>query len=185
MADAFNYTDPNAAVIERCKKGERNAFRELYNLYCKAIYNVALRILNDSNEAEEVLQDAFLKAFDNIANYDNKFSFGIWLKRIVINRSLDVLRKRKVNFVPLDGTEAAEEESEEEIVFDVQLIRESMRQLPDGYRTILTLFLFENHSHKEIAELLGISEGTSKSQYSRARKRLGDLIKQKMISHER
>lgn len=186
MADAPKYTDPNSAIIERCRKGDKKAFQELYNLYCKAMFNISLRILNNKDEAEEVLQDAFLKAFENIGSYDSRFAFGSWLKRIVINRSLDILKKRKVNFVPIKEAEIPEEEEyEEELVFDVNVIRKCVQELPDGYRTILTLFLFEDHSHKEIAALLGISEGTSKSQYNRARKKLGESIKQNMITHER
>jgi RNA polymerase sigma factor (sigma-70 family) len=185
MGEAPIYKDPNSSIIERCQDGDKKAFRELYDLYNKAMFNVALRILNSSVEAEEVLQDSFLKVFDNIKNYDRRFSFGTWLKRIVINRSLDVLKKRKVNFVPIEEAEVWEEEDEEEIAFDVNVIIKCVQKLPDGYRTILTLFLFEDHSHKEIAGLLGISEGTSKSQYNRARKKLATSVKQNMISHER
>jgi len=185
MGDALKYTDPNSAIIERCRNGERRAFQELYNLYNKAMFNIALRILNDTGEAEEVLQDAFLKAFEKIKDYNSNFSFGAWLKRIVINRSLDVIRKRKVNFVSIEEADVREEEQEAETFFDAAVIKKCVGELPDGYRAILTLFLFEDHSHKEIAELLGISEGTSKSQYNRARKKLGELIKQNTVTHER
>jgi RNA polymerase sigma factor (sigma-70 family) len=187
MGDVPNYTDVNAALIERCKQGERKAFQEVYNLYAKAMYNISLRILNNSGEAEEVLQDAFLKVFENIHTYDKRFAFGAWLKRIVINRSLDVLKKRKVNFVSIDGMDHREEEEEEraEDLYDVESIKKCVLELPDGYRSVLTLFLFEEYSHKEIAELLGISEGTSKSQYNRAKKKLIETIKLKTITHER
>ncbi len=180
MAETPIYTDDNSAIIERCKKGERKAFYELYNLYNKAMFNISLRILNNTAEAEEVLQDSFLKAFEKIAGYDPKYSFGVWLKRIVINGSLDVLKKRKVVLVPLDEIQYAQEEetaSEDEIGYDVESIKKCVAQLPDGYRTILSLYVFEDHSHKEIAELLGISEGTSKSQYNRAKKKLIELLK--------
>lgn len=180
------YTDVNAAVIDRCKKGERKAFQELYNLYAKAMFNISLRILNNSAEAEEVLQDSFLKAFVKIDSYDPAHSFGAWLKRIVINGSLDVLKKRKPAFVPLETIEYVQEEDpEEEIAFDVEAIKKCMANLPDGYRTILSLFLFEDCSHKEIASLLGISEGTSKSQYNRAKKKLIELVKQNTTANER
>jgi len=183
MADTTIYTDVNSAIIERCKKGERRAFHELYNLYAKAMFNISLRILNNAAEAEEVLQDSFLKAFEKINIYDPAYSFGAWLKRIVINGSLDVLKKRKPVLVPLDGMEyAQEEDSDDDPDFDVETIQKCVVQLPDGYRTILSLFLFEDYSHKEIADLLGISEGTSKSQYSRAKKKLIELVKQKIQS---
>ena len=91
------YSDVNSAVIERCKKGERKAYHELYNLYAKAMFNISVRILNNTAEAEEVLQDSFFKAFEKIEKYDPKYSFGLWLKKIVINGSIDVLRKRKMS----------------------------------------------------------------------------------------
>jgi RNA polymerase sigma factor (sigma-70 family) len=179
MTEPQIYSDVNFAIIERCKKGDRMAFSELYNLYAKAMFNISLRILNNMAEAEEVLQDSFLKAFENIGKYDPNYSFGVWLKRIVINGSLDVLKKRKPILVSLDEIQyVQEEQDDDEIDFDVEAIKKCVTQLPDGYRTILSLFLFEDCSHKEIANLLGITEGTSKSQYSRAKKKLIELVKQ-------
>lgn len=180
MGQTRTYTDPNLAIIERCQKGERKAFQELYNLYAKAMFNISLRILNNTPEAEEVLQDSFLKAFNKIETYDPKYAFGVWLKRMVINASLDVLRKRKVVLVPLEDVQYTHEEdaNEDEITYDVDTVKKCMAQLPDGYRTILSLYVFEDHTHKEIAELLRISEGTSKSQYNRAKKKLIELVKQ-------
>jgi RNA polymerase sigma factor (sigma-70 family) len=192
MAKTPGYTDANSGIIERCKNGEHRAFMELYNRYAKAMFNISFRILNNRAEAEEVLQDSFLKVFEKIATYDPAHSFGAWLKRIVINGSLDVLKKRKQVLLPLDEVPHAQEEEEEEPAsdnyregFDVDTIKTCVAELPDGYRSILLLFLFEDYSHKEIAGLLGISEGTSKSQYSRARKKLMELLKQKKTAHER
>lgn len=186
MAETPIYTDVNAAIIDRCKKGERKAFYELYSLYAKAMFNISLRILNNTTEAEEVLQDSFLKAFEKIGTYNPKYSFGAWLKRIVINGSLDVLKKRKPILVPLDGIEyVQEEENEDDVIYDIELLKKCVTELPDGFRTILSLFVFEDYSHKEIADVLGISEGTSKSQYNRAKKKLIELIKQKTIINER
>lgn len=185
MGDIPNYTDVNIAIIERCQKGERKAFQELYNLYAKAMFNISVRILNDSNEAEEVLQDAFLKAFEKIGTYDKKYSFGVWLKRIVINRSLDVLKKRKLKFVQIEEADFKDEEQYEESIYDVEAVKKCIQELPDGYRTILSLFVFEDYSHKEIAEHLNISEGTSKSQYNRAKKKLIELVKLKTVVNDR
>jgi RNA polymerase sigma factor (sigma-70 family) len=185
MANTPIYADPNSAIIERCQTGQEKAFYELYALYAKAMLNVSLRILNDTAEAEDVLQESFVKVFQNIGDYDPNYSFGSWLKKIVINRSLDVLRKRKVILVPLDAEQhIQEEENDEEIVYEVETIKKCMAQLPDGYRTILSLYLFEDHTHKEIGELLGIHEGTSKSQYNRAKKKLIELVKH-TSTHER
>lgn len=185
MGTVPNYTNVNVALIERCKKGERKAFQELYNLYAKAMFNISLRILNDSGQAEEVIQDAFLKAFEKIDTYDKKYAFGVWLKRIVINRSLDVLKRKKINFVSIDATDHFDENEEEESIYDVDAIVKCIGELSDGYRTVLTLFVFEDYSHKEIAALLGISEGTSKSQYNRAKKKLIELVKQNTVTHDR
>ena len=182
MPEVPIYTDVNSAIIERCKKGERRAFQELYTLYAKAMFNISLRIVNNTGEAEEVLQDSFLKAFEKIGSYDPKYAFGAWLKRIVINGSLDALKKKKLVLLPLDELQHAQEEDNgsnnywEEMGVDVETIKKCVTELPDGYRTILSLFLFEDYSHKEIAKLLGINEGTSKSQYSRAKKKLIELV---------
>jgi RNA polymerase sigma-70 factor (ECF subfamily) len=181
MGDNPNYSDVNIAIIERCQKGERKAFQELYNLYGKAMFNISVRILNNNDEAEEVLQDSFLKAFEKISSYDKKYSFGIWLKRIVINRSLDVIKKRKLNFVAINDADFIEEKQDEESIYDVNAIKKCIEELPDGYRTILTLFVFEDYSHREIATLLNISEGTSKSQYNRAKKKLIELLKTRRV----
>ncbi len=188
MGSPQNYTDPNAAIVERCKDGDRKAFQELYDLYAKAMLNISARILNNTEEAQEVIQDAFLKAFEKIGTHDKQYSFGVWLKRIVINHSLNALKKRKIVFVDLENSnEVVEEENDEseEITYDVNLIKKCIQELPDGYRTIFSLFLFEQYSHKEIAELLNISEGTSKSQYNRAKKKLISLVKQNTIAHDR
>jgi RNA polymerase sigma-70 factor (ECF subfamily) len=187
MGDARNYTELNLAIIERCKKGDKTAFQELYNLYSRAMFNISLRILNDVDEAEEVLQDSFLKVFSKIDTYDQTFAFGAWLKRIVINGSLDALKKRKVNFVSLDEARYNHEEEieEDDSVYEIEILKKCISELPDGFRTVLTLFVFEEQSHKEIAALLNISEGTSKSQYNRAKKKLIELVKRNTVSHER
>jgi RNA polymerase sigma factor (sigma-70 family) len=173
-------------LIVRCKKGEHNAFKELYLLYNKAMFNICVRLLNNKVEAEDVLQESFIKAFKNIEQYKGEGSFGAWLKRIVINKCLDVLKKRNLRFVDVEEHDIVEEETEDNAVeYDVEAIRAAMKELSDGYRIILTLYLFEDHTHRMIAEKLNISEGTSKSQYARARKKLMQLITSIKTSHER
>jgi RNA polymerase sigma factor (sigma-70 family) len=181
MAPAAEYIDINAALVQRFKQGDEKAFAELYALYAKAMLNAAFRILNNVEEAEEVLQDSFLSVHEHIGTYDKKYTFGAWLKRIVINRSLNVLKKKKVILVSLEEQNVQIEDpiDDAHVDYDVNVVRNCIRELPDGYRTIFTLFLFEKYSHKEIAGLLNISEGTSKSQYNRAKKKLVELIKQK------
>jgi RNA polymerase sigma factor (sigma-70 family) len=167
-------------LIERCKKGDNAAFREIYDQYSRAMYNVAGRILNNNEEARDVLQESFISAFRHINQYSGTSTFGSWLKRIVINRSIDHLKKKNPRLVEWSDQDIPAEEdqnTEEDFVPDVDLIKCAMEMLPDGYRIILTLYLFEDYTHHMIAHKLGISEGTSKSQYARGRKKLADIIK--------
>jgi RNA polymerase sigma factor (sigma-70 family) len=173
------------ALIDRCRKGDELAYRELYLTYNKAMFNLSMRMLNNREEAEDLLQDCFVKAFGNIAQLKDDAAFGSWLKRMVVNRSIDLLRKRGPLHLPLDENLTAVEEPEEEqgITYEPAIITEALATLPDGYRLIVGLFLFENYSHKMIAEKLGISEGTSKSQYARGRAKLAATIRQ--LNNER
>ncbi|MCW3085474.1 MAG: polymerase [Bacteroidetes bacterium] len=172
-------TGIHSSVIAAAKNADNNAFKELYNLYSKAMYNISYRIVNNKDEAEDVLQEAFLKAFQNIQKFENAMAFGGWLKKVVINRSIDLVRKRKINFVAIDDKTQGIEEEEENAEYEVETLRSCILELPDNYRIVLTLFLFENQSHKEIATLLNISEGTSKSHFHRAKKKLLTLLKEK------
>ncbi len=142
------------------------------------MFNICMRMLNERAEAEDVLQESFLSAFRKLDQYDFKASFGSWLKRIVINKCIHALRKRNTFLIPLGEMDLPEEPEQEEpeLLFEVSSLKEGIAQLPDGYRAILTLYLFEDFSHKMISEKLGISEGTSKSQYSRAKARLVEWI---------
>ena len=175
----------NSSLVNRCKKGDNKAYKELYGLYAKAMFNISLRIVNSTDDANDVLQEAFIKAFQSIQKFDNQAAFGGWLKRVVVNQSIDVIRKKKENFISVDQVGNLEEDEVEfeEIVYDVESVRESMLELADGYRIILTLYLFEDYSHKDIASMLNISEGTSKSQYNRAKKKIIQLSLQKTFSH--
>lgn len=170
----------NTSLLSRCKKGDNVAFKTIYDNYKKAMFNISHRLLNNSDDANDVLQEAFIKAFQNITNFENESAFGSWLKRVVINRSIDVLRKQKENIISIEKVEIEDEiEEPKEIKYDIESVRKCMQELPDGYRIVLTLYLFEDYSHKEISSMLKISEGTSKSQYNRAKKKLIQLIQDK------
>lgn len=171
-------------LIERCAQGDRLAQKELYRLYFKAMYNTCFRMLNDQAEAEDVMQESFLAAFTRINTYRGEMSFGSWLKRIVINKSIDVLRARKVKFEELNEKSAIlamPDEPDADIEGNhaamVEKIRETVRKLPDGFRVVLTLSLFEGYDHEEIASILQISESTSRSQLARAKRKLIDYLK--------
>lgn len=178
------YIDKNVELVNECRTGSRKAQFELYKLYANAMYNVALRIVNDDVEAEDVLQEAFLDAFNRIKDFRQETTFGLWLKQIVINRSINYLRKRKAEFVSLEEVEVADEPSydESETVLKVEAIKAAMNELPDGYRVVLTLYLFEGYDHEEIAHILKITENTSRSQYMRAKRKLNSLLETKGVA---
>ena len=171
-------------LIDRCRKGDRIAQREIYRLYYKAMYNTCYRMLNDQVEAEDVMQESFLAAFLKIGTYKGEMSFGSWLKRIVINKTIDTLRARRIRFEELNEKMADPGEADEQIldlpddeVMRVARIKEAVGKLPEGFRIVLTLALFEGYDHEEIAMILKISESTSRSQLARAKKKLIEYLK--------
>lgn len=182
------YHNIHQDIIDRCKKGEQKAQFQLYKLYYKAMYNTSYRIVNDRMEAEDVMQEAFLKAFDKIGTYSGRVSFGAWLKRIVINHSLDEIKKKKMDFEPVEEghrpgevkeDQEGEEEDEKELKEKIEQIRETINELPDGYRIVLSLYLLEGYDHEEIGEILGVSSSTSRSQYTRAKNKLKQELSNK------
>lgn len=170
-------------LVARCKEGDTSSYTLLYQQYSRAMYNTSLRIVNNSADAEDVLQEAFLAAF-RLDNFDYTSTFGAWLKRIVINKSIDMLRKKRVKIVEI-GPGLAEEtgetgnhgDHEEEVQLKVETIKQTITQLPPGYRTVLSLHLFENYDYEEIAEIMNISPVTVRTQYHRARTKLLALMK--------
>jgi RNA polymerase sigma-70 factor (ECF subfamily) len=171
-------------LVDRCRKGDRVAQNELYRLYYKAMYNTSLRILNDPQEAEDAMQEAFLAAFMKINSYRGELTFGAWLKRIVINKSIDALRQKKVKFEAINENLGIENEVDsgddtfavDEAYRTIERIKEAVKKLPEGFRVVLSLSLFEGYDHEEIAQILGISESTSRSQLARAKKKLVEFL---------
>lgn len=169
-------------LVERCKNGDRDAFRELYQRYSKAMFNTCLRLLNNVAEAEDVLQDSFIEAFKNLQNFEYRTSFGGWFKQICINRSINQLKKRKINLVDIEtgrDFERPEEPvtDENEIALKVASVKNAIMKLPDGYRTVLNLYLLEGYDHEEIAGILNVAESTTRTQYIRAKQKLLQLLK--------
>jgi RNA polymerase sigma factor (sigma-70 family) len=173
-----DYPDFNihASLIRECSNGNRKAQYSLYNQYSKAMYNLAYRMMNNREDAEDILQEAFLECFRNIGSFRFESTFGAWLKSIIVNRCINQLRKRKVELVFYETLPADITEDEPDTVYDTKKIFKSIEQLPDGYRIILTLYLLEGYDHSEIAQILGITESTSKSQYSRAKDKLRIIL---------
>lgn len=169
-------------LVEKCKQGDPGSFRKLYELYSKAMFNTSFRILNNVAEAEDVLQESFIDAFKHIHRFENRSSFGSWLKQIVVNKSISALRKAKMLLVDIDGTQVHELPQEDtvderEIQLRVAEVRKAVAGLPDGYRTVLSLYLFEGYDHEEIAEILQIKETTARTQYIRAKQKLLAILK--------
>lgn len=178
------YTNIDKSVIESCKKGNRIAQYTLYNQYSKAMYNLAYRMMNNREDAEDVLQESFTEAFRNLKSYRYESTFGAWLKTIVINRSINQLRKRKIEIFTDEFTDKIDDENtvDPDLSSDMQKVFESIEMLPLGYRLVFTLYLLEGYDHKEISEILDISESTSKSQYLRAKKKLKQLLAEEKLS---
>ncbi|MBD3748352.1 MAG: RNA polymerase sigma factor [Sphingobacteriales bacterium] len=181
------YIDKHYDLVVECKKGERKAHQELYRLYAKAMYNVAMRILNHSDEAEDALQEAFIDAFTRIKDFRQETTFGLWLKQIVIHRSINILRKRKMIFEEIEETDIEsvadiDWEQEAETQWKVEEVRKAIQLLPEGYRVVLSLYLLEGYDHEEIGQILKINEGTSRTQFLRAKRKLVEILKHKGIA---
>lgn len=137
-----------------------------------------MRIINNATEAEDVMQEAFLNAFTKLDTYKGEVSFGAWLKRIVINRSLDYLKKQKVKFDEINEKTNQLPDYQMEIKeVNMTVIKNAIQKLPDGYRVVLSLFLIEGYDHEEISEILGISNSNSRTQYLRAKNKLREFLK--------
>lgn len=173
------YQNIHQDLIDRCRKGDTKAQFELYKVYYKPMYNISLHMVGNATEAEDVMQEAFLKAFTKIDTYEGVVSFGAWLKKIVINRSLDFLKKRKVKFEEINE-KIPDEEPEGIVISEVHMekLKRAIQQLPDGYRVVLTLYLLEGYDHEEIAQILGITNVSSRSQYMRAKLKLREMLKE-------
>jgi RNA polymerase sigma factor (sigma-70 family) len=143
------------------------------------MYNVGYRIVLDEEEARDVLQEAFISAFRSLDSYRGDASFGSWLKRIVVNKALNALNRRKFDPIPEnEDWDLAEEEPEMSYrgELSVERVKQGIASLPDGYRNVLSLYLIEGYDHQEIAEIMGFTESTSKSQLNRAKQKLRELL---------
>jgi RNA polymerase sigma-70 factor (ECF subfamily) len=172
-------------IINKCLRKDRLAQEMLFKLYYGKMMTLCLRYTNDRDTAQEILQDGFIKVFDKLNTFESNGSFEGWIRRIMTNTALDALRKTKrLNWVEEnenntkedfnDPMESVEFENEFEIKANVAM--EAIQQLSPAYKTVFNLYVFENYSHKEIADALGISEGTSKSNLAKAKMNLQKII---------
>jgi RNA polymerase sigma factor (sigma-70 family) len=183
----FNQTSLNPdteqqQLVEGCKRGDRRAQQRLYNQYSRAMYNTCLRMLKIEADAEDALQNAFLDVFTKIDSFRYESTIGAWIKRIVVNTCINHLKKRRLLTTDWDESipvpdETAPDTSEQE--YQVSRIKSAMEDLPDGYRVVFSLYLLEGYDHAEIGEILHISEATSKSQFSRAKQRVREMLEER------
>jgi len=171
--------DIHKDIIEQSKLGNSKAQYRLYQLYAKAMYNTCYRMMNSEMEAEDMLQEAFTEAFMKLGSFRYESTFGAWLKRIVVNKCINEIKRRKadLNFVEDIAIYAGREEEEDHNAeLSVAEIRKAMEQLPDGSRVIFSLYLLEGYDHREIAQILNVSESNSKSQYMRAKRKIKEIL---------
>lgn len=170
-------------LIEACVKGDRTAQRNLYDIFSKRMFMVCLRYTKSQQEAEDVLQDSFIKIFKNLKSYRGDSRLDYWIKRIVVNTALNSQRNKLYMYPMMDIDEVKNvyDHSKTLSSFQMEELLNMIRELPTGCRTVFNLFAIEGYSHKEIAQMLEVSEGTSKSQFSRARK----LLREKIIGEDK
>jgi RNA polymerase sigma-70 factor (ECF subfamily) len=170
-------------LVERCKRGDKTAQFTIYKQYYRAMFNAALRIVNDSFEAEDIMQDSFLAAFTKLDSFSGTVTFGAWLKRIVINNSLTALKnKNKLDTISLEKVTTKEVEEDEENP-DYSLLKASdilnkVSQLKNNYKVAITLNLIEGYDYEEIAQIMDISYENSRTTVSRAKNKLRQLLSQ-------
>jgi len=167
------------SLVESSKSGDRNSQYQLYELYVDAMYNIGMRFLGVKEDAEDIVQDSFVDAFKNLHSFKYESTFGAWLKRIVINKSINHLKVKRLPLAAMDDHEyhLTEEIHNDPVdAIDIQKVKMGIEKLPLGYKNIINLYLLEGYDHIEIGEVLGITTSTSKSQYHRAKKKLVEII---------
>lgn len=167
-------------IIEESKKGDRKSQFELYERYSRAMFNICLRMMPRREEAEDILQEAFTEAFRRLGSFRYESTFGAWLKRIVINRCINELKRKRAQLQYFETMEIWENKAPEEEVQETGLsaerVKDAMHALPEGSRMIFSLYLLEGYDHREISGILGISESTSKTQYMHARRKVKEIL---------
>lgn len=167
-------------LIERSKRGDSRSQYELYKLYSKAMYNTCYRMMNGTEDAEDMLQESFSDAFAKLNTFIYKSTFGAWLKRIVVNNCINELKRKKPELEFCEEIPHYESVDQESRGLTVDQIKKAMFQLPEGSRLIFSLYLLEGYDHREIASILKVSESNSKSQYMRAKRKVKEILEGKV-----
>lgn len=173
--------DIHQEIIQKAMNGNSWAMKEIYQLYSRSMFNICCRMMNNSADAEDMLQEVFIEAFGRLTSFRFESTFGAWLKRITINKCINELKRRKVQLEYRDqpfAEDLVDGDASEAIDFElsVERIKHAMGLLPDGYRVVFSLYMLEGYDHEEIAGILGISESTSKTQLMRARKKIVEIL---------
>ncbi|WP_369048727.1 RNA polymerase sigma factor [Tenacibaculum sp. UWU-22] len=166
-------------LVERCKFNDQNAQLELYKAYFKAMYNTAFRILKEEFEAEDIVQESFLTAFTKLDTYREEVTFGAWLKRIVINKSLTQLKKNnRYKEVKMEVvlSQEIEETTIEYSKLEVKKVLDCINKLKDNYRLVITLHLIEGYDYEEIAQIMNYSNENVRTTISRAKKKIKQVL---------
>ncbi|MEJ6505830.1 MAG: RNA polymerase sigma factor [Crocinitomicaceae bacterium] len=172
-------------IVEGCLNNNRRSQETLFQMFYGKMLSVCMRYISDRDTAQEVLQEGFIKVFDKLEGFDFKGSFEGWVRRIIVNTAIDSIRKAKRapilkdddNDFKMEASNKIEETEKVELIeLKAEIALEAVQKLSPGYRTVFNLFVIEEYSHKEIAEILGISEGTSKSNLSKAKKNLKHIL---------
>ena len=167
------------SLIKACSNGDSKAFRKIYEIHSGTMYSICLRYMNNEDEAKDALQEGFIKVFKNISKFKFTGSFEGWMKRIFVNSSIELIRKRKMHLdvSELNSNELPLTAKIETGSMDAEKMMTLVQQLPEGYRTVFNMFIVDGYSHKEISDYLDISESTSKTQLFKARKQLREWLK--------
>lgn len=167
-------------LILKSQEGDRRAQNELFKLYANAMYNICRRMMGDEDDAKDVLQDAFIHVFSKISGLRDVDMFPAWIKRIVVNHCINALKKKKIITNDIEESGDLPDENDEKdydkINYEARRILSAADRISEGCKTVLNLYLFEGYDHKEIAQILNISESASKAQYSKARAKVRKIL---------
>jgi len=172
--------EKNRFLVENSKKGDVKSQYQLYNQYAKAMYNICYRMMSKQEEAEDMLQESFTEAVKTLNTFRYESTFGDWLKRIVVNKCVKEIKRKKADlnfFEDMSFFKILTDEDDNLPVLNVNMIKNAMEQLPRGSRMIFSLYLLEGYDHREISQILNISESNSKTQYMRAKIKIKELLK--------
>jgi RNA polymerase sigma-70 factor (ECF subfamily) len=167
-------------LVQQCLTGNTGAYKELYVRYAKAMFNTAMRIVKNEADAEDVLQESFTDAFAQLKNFRQKSTFGAWIKQIVVHKSIHAIKKNIFFEEDTDSLNEIMDDDKNDVQnmeLTVQKVKNAIQQLPDGYRTVLSLYLLEGYDQEEIAEVLQVARVTVRTQYARAKNKLLEILK--------